>query len=100
MVGNRLACSERPTIVYRLFGTGKPVPYKNLFSFFIFPIRHQRAKNINGGRGCSKMKGKIISLALALVSGLAVLMAVASSSACYPFIAYQPKAPKSLIKVD
>jgi cyclic lactone autoinducer peptide len=46
------------------------------------------------------LKAKALRLMVALVSALAILMATASASACIPFYFYQPKAPKSLIKID
>jgi cyclic lactone autoinducer peptide len=45
-------------------------------------------------------KSKVLRILVALVSAVAVFMATASANACIPFFFYQPKAPKSLIKID
>jgi cyclic lactone autoinducer peptide len=44
------------------------------------------------------MKRKMIFLVCAVVAMLATLAAQSTVYACLPFVTYQPKAPKSLIK--
>jgi cyclic lactone autoinducer peptide len=46
------------------------------------------------------LKSKFIRILVAVGSAVALMMATASANACVPFFFYQPKAPKSLIKVD
>lgn len=46
------------------------------------------------------LKSKLLPVVLALVAGISVLAANFSAYACWPLMSYQPKAPKSLIKVD
>ena len=47
-----------------------------------------------------KSRSKLITMALALIAGIATLMATISANACFPWTFYQPKCPKSLIKED
>jgi len=41
---------------------------------------------------------KVLPLILTLAAGIAVLLATTTAYACPPWVTYQPKAPKSLIK--